>query len=175
MIKEFVSSLSGNIRERTQSPLLGSYTIALIACNWKPITVLFTSQATGRPLVQEVSSEFSGFFWGLGVPLMVAIVFSILYPTVKALIGSLNSRARMIEIKVEANLEAIKEDLREWREAKRKDRVDSLLKSLEDIVVEDKLGYHDLKRIMDILPDEESLRAKQPNKSMQPTANASAD
>lgn len=81
----------------------------------------------------------------------------------------------MIEIKVEANLEAIKEELREWREAKRKDRVESLLKSLEDIVVEDKLGYHDLKRIMDILPDEESLRAKKPNKSMQPTANASAD
>lgn len=87
--------------------------MALIACNWKPIVVLLTSQTTGRRLVEEVSSEFSGFFWGLGVPLMVAIAFSMLYPTVKALIGSLNSRARTIEIKVEANLEEIKDDLRE--------------------------------------------------------------
>lgn len=75
--------------------------------------MLLTSQTTGRRLVEEVSSEFSGFFWGLGVPLMVAIAFSMLYPTVKALIGSLNSRARTIEIKVEANLEEIKDDLRE--------------------------------------------------------------
>lgn len=175
MIKEFVSSLLGNVRERGQSPLLGSYSIALMACNWKPIVVLFTSQATGKPLVQEVSSEFSGFCLGLGMPLIVAIAFSILYPTTKALIGSLNSRARMIEVKVEEKLEAIKEDLREKRESKRRDRVESLLKSLEDIVAQDKLGYHDLKRIMDILPDEEHLRARKPNKSMQATAEASAD
>ncbi|SOC51443.1 hypothetical protein SAMN05421509_101301 [Chromohalobacter canadensis] len=175
MIKEFINSLSGNIRERTQSPLLGSYTIVVIACNWKPIVVLLTSQASGATLVQEVSSEFSGLFLGVGVPLMVAITFSILYPVTKALIGSLNSRARMVEIKVEANLEEVREGLREWRESKRKDRVESLLKSLDGIVMEDELGYHDLKRIMDILPDEESLRAKKPNKSTQSTANASAD
>lgn len=174
MIKEFFSSMSGNIRERAQSPLLGSYTIAVIACNWKPLVVLFTSKSTGVSLVKEVSSEFSGPLWGLGVPLMIAVVFSVLYPAAKALIGALNSRARIMEISVEARLEEVKEEHREWRESKRKDRVESMLKSLEEIVVEDKLGYHDLNRILDILPDEEDLRAK-PNKSMQPTANASAD
>ncbi|MGO2511783.1 hypothetical protein [Marinomonas polaris] len=160
MIKDFINSLSGNIRERTQSPLLGSYTVALIACNWKPLVVLFTSEASGSILVQEISEEFSGFFWGLGVPLLAALLFSVLYPTTKAVVGVLNSRARMLEIKVEARLEQAREEFREWQESKRQDRVDAVIKSLDDIILEDKLGYHDLKRIMDILPDEESLRAK---------------
>ena len=156
MIKDFFGSILGNIKERTQSPLLGSYTVAFIAYNWKPLVVLFTSKCTGASLVREVSSEFSSPIWDVGVPLIVAVAFSVLYPLAKSFIGRLNSFAQKREIEIEAELEEKRENLRE----KHKNKIESIIKSLEEMVVEDKLGYHDRKRIMDILPDEAELMAK---------------
>ncbi|KZN52138.1 hypothetical protein N474_23575 [Pseudoalteromonas luteoviolacea CPMOR-2] len=168
MLKELVESFSSNIKERASSPVLGSYTVAAIGCNWKSLVVLFTSEKSGVELVNEVVSVFPGLEQGLIYPAGFAIVFSLLYPSLKAIISTFNTYARIIELKAESRLEDIKE-----RIGINRSDIDSIIESIYSS--HEKIGYHDLKRIREALPNEEDLMIKKPNKSMQPTAEASAD
>lgn len=168
MLKEITESISSGLKERTSSPILGSYTVAAIACNWKSLVILFTSNSNGIELVEEVSGAYPGIYQSLAYPLVFALVFSVVYPTLKAMISTFNISARIIELKAEYRLEVIKEKI----SIKRND-VESIISLIENSY--EKIGYHDLKRIKEILPDEDELLINQPNKSIQPTANASAD
>lgn len=48
----------------------------------------------------------------------------------------------------------------------KKDDIESVIQALQDSY--EKIGYHDLKRIHDALPNEEELLINSPNKSLQP-------
>jgi hypothetical protein len=170
MFKEVMGSIGSNLNERVASPLLGAYTIAVIAMNWKCLVVLFTSEARGINLVQEVTSVYPGVLYSLALPMLVALGFSILYPTIKALIASSTTAARILELRSEKRLEELKERL-----ALSKHDVEHVIEQLERLYQNDKLGYHELKRILDVLPDEEHLRIRMSNKSIQATAEAAPD
>lgn len=87
---------------------------------------------------------------GLIYPLIFALVFSVLYPSVKALISSLNSAAKILELKSEYRIEELKEKI-----AIKRDDVESIIQALYSAY--EKIGYHDLKRIKEALPDEDDL------------------
>ncbi|MBO2650816.1 hypothetical protein [Shewanella algae] len=155
LLKEVLKSLSGNMRERVSSPLLGSYTIAAAAVNWKSIVVLFTSKNTGTKLVEEVLSVTPEIEVAIGYPIAIAIAISVVYPSLRAVISTFNAYARIFEIKAEFRLENIKEQLNI-----KKDPIENLIKHLHEGGYYEKVGYHDLKRLMEYLPDEESLLIK---------------
>jgi len=156
LLKEFFSSVSGSIRERASSPLLGSYTFAALLCNWKPIVILFTSEKTGTSLVSEISLALPDLMTGAIYPLIFAFAFSLLYPTVKAAIGTFNTASRIMELRSEYRLE-------EWKErvSLKKNDIESLIESINDLYSRDKIGYHDLKRIKDALPSPDDLKIKE--------------
>ncbi|NKJ68219.1 hypothetical protein EX191_10500 [Vibrio chemaguriensis] len=155
MIKELISSISGNVRERASSPLLGSYTIAAVIVNWKALVVLFTSERSGGQLVEEVSSVVPSLEISIGYPMAIALAISLGYPTLRAMVSTFNTYSRLLEIKAEYKLEDLKESL----DLKR-DPIENLIKHINEHDYYEKIGYHDLKRLVDYLPDEESLLIK---------------
>lgn len=158
MFKDLLSSLSGNIKERVSSPILGSYSIAAIICNWKPLVVLFTSKNSGISLINEVVYVQPELQQGLIYPLIFSLAFSVIYPSIKALISSFNSVAKTIELKSEYRIEELKE-----RIAIKKDDVDTIIQALRNTY--ERIGYHDLKRIKEALPDEDELLIHSEKKS----------
>ena len=158
MFKDLLSSVSGNIKERASSPILGSYSIAAIICNWKPLVVLFTSKNSGTSLINEVVYVQPGLQQGLIYPLIFSLAFSVIYPSIKALISSFNSVAKIIELKSEYRIEELKE-----RIAIKKDDVETIIQALHNTY--ERIGYHDLKRIKEALPDEDELLINSAKKS----------
>ncbi len=153
MLKEAVASVAENLKERASSPLLGAYTVAAIACNWEPLVVLITSAKKGVELASEVALVYPGIHQSLLYPAMFALSFALLYPTLKAMIAMFNTGARIMELRVEYRME-------EWKERvslKRND-VESVIRSLAELARTDQIGYHDLKRIYDVLPLAEHLQ-----------------
>lgn len=152
MLKEAIGSLADNFKERASSPILGSYTVAALLCNWKPAVVVLTSKSTGGTLIEEINAVLPGVLQGLIYPLGFALAFSVLYPTLKAAIAAFNTGARIMELKSEHRLE-------EWKDrvAAKKSDVESVISVLVDLANRDKIGYHDLKRIHDSLPRPEDL------------------
>lgn len=180
MIKELISSVSGNLRERASSPILGTYTIAVTIISWKALVVLFTSDAKGMELVTEIQKVAPKIEVLLIYPIAISVFVSIAYPTIKALVSAFNTYSRVIEIKAEYRLEEIKERL-----SIKQDPIETLIRSLSQGDYYEKIGYHDLKRLLEYLPDEESLLIKKrseesanrvlSNKPIQPTVDAAAD
>ncbi|WMB73725.1 hypothetical protein RA178_03620 [Shewanella oncorhynchi] len=158
MLKDLLASVSGNIKERASSPILGSYSIAAIICNWKPLVVLFTSKNSGTALINEVLSVQPELQQGLIYPLIFSLAFSVIYPSIKALILSFNSMAKIIELKSEYRIEELKESI-----AIKRDDVETIIQALNNAY--EKIGYHDLKRIKEALPDENDLLINSEKKS----------
>ncbi|WP_345304713.1 hypothetical protein [Lysobacter hankyongensis] len=143
-------------RSRASSPLLGSYTVAALACNWKVVVVLLTSKKTGVYLVAATTSVFPGPTQSLFYPFVFAIAFSLLYPSLKAVIATFNTGARIMELRSEYRMG-------EWKErvAAKQGDVESVIGALVDLANRDKIGYHDLKRIHDVLPKPDELQIRQ--------------
>lgn len=157
VLKETVTSVAENFKERAASPLLGSYTVAALACNWKPIVVLATSQKKSVDLIAETVSVFPGFTQSLLYPAAFALGFALLYPTLKAAIATFNTQARIMDLRAEYRME-------EWKErlsVKRRSDVEAIIETLMDLTSHDRIGYHDLKRIHDVLPLPEHVQIRQ--------------
>ncbi|GAA6145441.1 hypothetical protein [Thalassolituus maritimus] len=152
MIKELLKAISGDVRERASSPFLGAYTIVSIIINWKALVILFTSELHGSGLVEEAAKALLPVKTSIGYPLMIALGVSLGYPTLKAAISTFNIYARMLEIRAEDKLEILREDLN-----LKKDPIENLIRHINDHDYYEKIGYHDLKRLHDYLPDIESL------------------
>lgn len=158
MIKDLAESLSSNIKERFTSPLLGAYTVALAFANWKFLVIAFTSKNHSFQLIDELESVFPGALEAFGNPLLFALTFSLLYPTIKSWIGTLTSIAKIVDLRNESRVVNAREKLFVKQQNFEQVTVDSTISQLTDLVSEDRLGYHDLKRILDVLPSEEDLR-----------------
>ncbi|EGR4133453.1 TPA: hypothetical protein ACMDQE_003474 [Vibrio cholerae] len=158
MIKEIISSLSGNVRERASSPILGSYTVTALLVNWKAIVVLFTSELSGGLLVQEILSVSPPLDVAVLYPMLMAVAISLGYPTLRAVISSFNTYSRLLEIKAEYKLEMLKDNL-----SLRRDPIDNLIRQLYVDDYYDKISYHDLKRLLDALPKEKDLLIRDDN------------
>lgn len=156
MWKDLINSLAGNMRERASSPILGSYTIAAIVCNWKPLVILFTSKETGTALANEIQSAFPDLQQGLLIPIIVSLIFSVLYPTLKSTISALNAYTKMLELKAEQRLE----NLRQQSKLKPID-VPQIIHAIDENY--DNIGYHELLKIRRSLPHEEDLLIKNEN------------
>jgi hypothetical protein len=160
VIKDLAESLSSNIKERFTSPLLGAYTIALAFANWKVLVIAMTSKSTTFRLIDELTLVYPGVIESLLYPLGFALTFSVCYPTVKSAIGTLTSAAKLLDLRNESRLVNERERLFVKKQNFEQVTVDSTIRQLSELIDEDKLGYHDLKRILDVLPGEEDLEIK---------------
>ncbi|MFC0224993.1 hypothetical protein [Serratia aquatilis] len=158
MIKEFLNSISNNLNERISSPLLSSYTIAAIICNWMPIVVLLTSESKGIKRVAEIESVYPGVIHSIIYPLIFSISFSLLYPSLKAFISKINTKAKIMELENEYRVEELKGKVNI-----KKDIVESFIHALSENTMEvyDSITYHQLKKILDALPKSEDLLIKE--------------
>lgn len=155
MLKELISSIAANFKERASSPLLGSYSIAALACNWMSLVVLLTSTKSGTALVEEIIAVSPGLTQGLLYPLIFATVFSLTYPTAKAAIATFNTKAKIMELRSEYQMEELREKI-----SMKKNDIESVISALLELSSSDRIGYHDLKRIQDVLPKPEDLQIK---------------
>lgn len=158
MIKDLAESLSNNIKERFTSPLLGAYTVALAFANWKFLVIVFTSKSHSFQLIDELDLVFPGAIKAFIYPILFALTFSLLYPTIKSWIGTLTSLAKIVDLRNESKVINAREKLFVKQQNFEQVTVDSTIRQLTELINEDRLGYHDLKRILDILPSEEDLR-----------------
>jgi hypothetical protein len=157
VIKDLAESLSNSIKERITSPLLGAYTVALLFSNWQVLVILFTSKGKGFQLIDELNLVYQGPEKSLIYPLIFALGFSAIYPITKAVIGALGSMAKYIDLVSEGAIESVKQRMAYNRSRNDQVTIDGVIKQLEGLYAEDRIGYHELKRILDVLPREEDL------------------
>jgi hypothetical protein len=82
-VKETAKTISNNTRERLSSPLLGPFITALIAYNWRPITLLLFSEKTidcKIAVIDEKYSGLDGIFWPIGI----AFIYYVAIPVIMA-------------------------------------------------------------------------------------------
>jgi hypothetical protein len=152
-LKEALASVVENLKERASSPILGYYTAATLAYNWKPIVVLFTSESKGTALTDEIAKFLPGATQSLLYPFIFAVAFSVVYPSLRAAVATLNTTAQIWELRAELRLA-------EWREllANKRSDVETVISSINELAATDNIGYHDLKRIVDALPNPDDLK-----------------
>lgn len=125
--------------------------------NWKFLVIAFTSKSHSFQLIDELDSVFPGAQQAFSYPLIFALIFSLLYPTIKSYVGTLTSLAKIADLRNKSRVVNAREKLFVKQLNFEQVTVDSTIRQLTDLVSEDRLGYHDLKRILDVLPSEEDL------------------
>ena len=78
-MKELIKNLFDTSSERIKSPLIGSYITAFIIFNWRPILVLFLSDATIECKINQINQSYSNeeiFLY----PLLISIFYVLILP-----------------------------------------------------------------------------------------------
>ena len=79
-MKELVISILDTSRERLKNPLLGSFIVAWIICNWKAISIYFFGNQEILEKLKLINNDYSKISNALVYPLIVAIIYSVSIP-----------------------------------------------------------------------------------------------
>ncbi|WP_418513697.1 hypothetical protein [Corallibacter sp.] len=79
-MKEFFKSLFETSNERIKNPLIGSFVLAWIVFNWKPIIYIVFSEDTIENRIQVISQHFSTLSTNLIYPLSFALFYILILP-----------------------------------------------------------------------------------------------
>lgn len=66
-----LQSLKQTINERIKNPFIGTFVIAWIAINWRPLSILFFSKDNIQQKILEVNTNYSHWHQYLLFPLLV--------------------------------------------------------------------------------------------------------
>ncbi|MDX6187971.1 hypothetical protein SGQ83_01300 [Flavobacterium sp. Fl-318] len=81
LIKDFIDTN----RERLKTPISGAFLLSFLIYNWRPIALLFISDASIEDKIVVINREYCNK-WAILTPIMVALVYTILVPFCSAII-----------------------------------------------------------------------------------------
>lgn len=74
-MKEILQSIFKTSEERLKNPFIGTFIIAFIALNWKPIAVFLLSSSPIEKRIDFIASNFSDLWNILWAPLIISIFY----------------------------------------------------------------------------------------------------
>lgn len=84
-----MTTILQTINGRLRHPLIGAFTIAFIAVNWKPIAILLFSSFNIETKIIQIDHSYSDNWHLYWLPLLIAISYSIILPYLSLLITAI--------------------------------------------------------------------------------------
>lgn len=91
---EMKDSFQKYIEERLASPLWGYLLVAMITCNWKPLSVLFFSKDKIQDRITSIATT-ADYAWSLWAPLLAGISLAIVSPYLHRSLSVLHNGAEI--------------------------------------------------------------------------------
>lgn len=100
-MKTIINDIVENTKMRISNPFVGTFILAWITVNWKPILYILLSNHTIETKIINIESEYSSYRYLLFIPLLVSILYVIVIPYFMWIIegiveGSINGRNRLM-------------------------------------------------------------------------------
>jgi hypothetical protein len=96
-IENILSSISGNAKAKVNDPLIGTFILSWIVCNWKELSILFFGEGKTKERIINFNNylgevELFTFNSVLVIPFIVTIFYIFVFPWISLLINSLQQK-----------------------------------------------------------------------------------
>ncbi|RRJ87779.1 hypothetical protein [Flavobacterium macacae] len=110
---EFLKSFHESARERFKSPLIGTFSIAFLIYNWRPIYILMFSKENAETRIEHVDVNYCSL-WAIIIPLGVSLFYVLLLPELHVLVDKKlkNVTKERITEKIDIRVHRLTEDQR---------------------------------------------------------------
>ncbi|AXG73955.1 hypothetical protein DVK85_06730 [Flavobacterium arcticum] len=78
-MKDLLKDFLETSRDRIKTPITGSFALAFLLWNWRPILVLLLSDSSIENKIKHIDKNYCGY-WALLAPLLIAIFYTLLVP-----------------------------------------------------------------------------------------------
>ena len=112
MVGDIKDSINHAIKERLNSPILGSYIIFFTLFHWETWVLLFWSNKTGNEKINELKSIWPTNLDDFLYPLIITFVFVTLYPLVKLAYHLFIQVVDVIQVKYESILSSKTDEIK---------------------------------------------------------------
>lgn len=71
---EFIKDFTDSAKDRIKTPITGSFTLAFIVYNWRPLLLLLFSKATIEEKITIINADYCSV-WAIIGPLLIAVIY----------------------------------------------------------------------------------------------------
>ncbi|NDI99570.1 hypothetical protein GWA97_10835 [Flavobacterium sp. LaA7.5] len=82
-MKDLIKDILETSRDRIKTPITGSFALAFLLWNWRPILVLLLSDNSIEDKIKHIDKNYCNY-WALLIPLVIAVVYVIAVPYIMA-------------------------------------------------------------------------------------------
>ena len=148
-MKELIKTIFTTSTERIKNPLIGTFVIAWIAFNWRPIAVFLFSEATIDIKIEVINTTYISIWNQLLFPIFISLIYTLLIPYLMLVFDfivafAISSRKAIKTKQIEKDLQS---DI----------RVSTLKKNLEEANNKD-INYSELSQTIENLVKTSSLQ-----------------
>jgi len=107
MLKEFYQSIRATLYERSTSPLTGTFALAWISFNWRPVLIAAMSNRPIEDRISYIEQHYISWKEGLVFPFAVSLAIIFIYPKASTFVFKLWEREKLARTELRRSLQRL--------------------------------------------------------------------